>query len=181
MLTARTQFKAIALNKHIYAIGGFSEVGQLALPVMERYSEATSQWEEVKLSADYLTPRASLSAQRTHENKILILGGGDGLKNFDELLEFDPENNSVEKKTSPPSMKVGSHLLTVDGYDFVVIGGYKNETVYAYSTEDGKWLENKKYTQDLATKIMGINEPIIPEDLHLKLSLFCKPSAVFFI
>ncbi|MEK7400479.1 MAG: kelch repeat-containing protein, partial [Candidatus Poribacteria bacterium] len=127
---------APTVNGKIYVIGGWNPIGNptLTLPTVEEYDPVTDTW--IK-KADMPTPRSNLAVAELN-SKIYAIGGasfdagGNIVKVFSTVEEYDTETDTWTKKADMPTARFGFATSSLNGKIYA-IGGMENYQM-AFST-----------------------------------------------
>ena len=164
--TPRSDAACVVHNGRIYVLGGYS--GE-SLFTCEMYDPGTDTWHYIMQMHSKRSGACAVSLPE--QNKIIILGGYNGLARIKSTEIFDPIENVWQ--IGPPMFNERSNFATVIiGKELYVIGGYTGQKTIE-EVEKFDLLENKW------TKANTINFPrSAMKAVLLGKNLFC--SFVFF-
>ncbi len=122
MPTGRWELGTCVVDGKIYAIGGASGYGAMALRTVEAYDPVTDTW---TTKSDMPTGRQALSTSVVN-GKIYAIGGGassnTGAETFSTVEEYDPATDRWTTKSEMPTAR-GWHSAGVVDDKIYVIGG----------------------------------------------------------
>jgi N-acetylneuraminic acid mutarotase len=113
----RYAFSTVALNGHVFAIGGQAP-GDVPLATVEEYDPVTDQWTQ---RASMPLPKVSAAAV-VQDGKIYVLGGRNGNSMVPEVYEYDPLTDTWATKASMPNSTATLGAVTLDG-KIITFGG----------------------------------------------------------
>jgi hypothetical protein len=124
MPTPRSALGVAAVDGKIYAIGGKTHGGGIAVAANEMYDPVSDTW---TAKAPMPTRRASFGIA-VYENKIYCIGGStsSGVTGINEV--YDPATDTWETKASLPNPRYGIKANVVDG-EIYLTGGEPNPSL----------------------------------------------------
>ena len=137
MASVRRGLCAVALNGHVYVIGGHDGLKNLGLNSVEKYDPVSDQWESVASMDEH---RCFASATVTG-NKILVVGGtGDYFLPLLNCEIYDPVTDTwsllpAELNVPRSNAAVGKAKKKI----FVFGGTYSNGVVECYDKDKEEW------------------------------------------
>jgi len=135
----RACFQMIALNNHLFALGGLTPQG--FTQSVERYDLTTNEWE---YAAPLSEPRYRHAACVTSRGKILLSGGitRERENGIEDVNEYNPDFDQWMTRT-PMHKARDSHTMIPKGKKVYVIGGQEKSRagVEVYSIELNQWTQ----------------------------------------
>jgi len=152
--TRRSDLGAVDVGGDLYVIGGFdhrapvhvvhggNRTASIVYPLVAMYDLATDQWQPL---ARLPQPRTGFSTVVVDE-KIYVIGGGDGNNNYSDILEYDPATDRWKSiaelpddiaRSSPAAAVLNGEIYLIGGLS--ADGSESLEMVYVYNLDTDKW------------------------------------------
>ncbi|CAH1254404.1 KBTBD11 [Branchiostoma lanceolatum] len=130
MLQGRADFGLVALDDHLYAIGGRQHYFS-ALPSVEKYNPVADEWV-------YITPLPKGSRRHAVTSCVGAIYISGGFPHYtDQMLSYSPAAEEWEFVTLLPTRRSDHGMVSARGVIYVM-GGYRSE-VDCFVISSGQW------------------------------------------
>ena len=153
--TKRTKHCSLIMNDKIFIFGGLSDAGAYLNDVWF-FDITANLWNNIETSGDIPAGRASVGCTNMHGNGILIFGGTDGIKNYNDLFYFDG-NLYTWRLINPASSTIPSprYSSCLVGYQYTtyILGGIDGTGLvtdlwaYDYTSSLYYWMNSNEALQ----------------------------------